>query len=94
VPDHNPVDESGSSIAWNEIHDELFPVCEEILEQHAQSAAGLGVQAQAFAMMHTEYWTGEADDERIRPIIDSVCKFCSVEPLPGVNIVPLNDDGE
>ncbi len=57
VPDHNnPVDESGCSIAWNEVHDELFLVCEEIVEQHAQSAADLGVQAQAYALMRSEYW--------------------------------------
>jgi hypothetical protein len=49
-PDDDPVDEHGCSIAWNEIYDELNPVCREIMQRPAQNAADLGVQVQAFAV--------------------------------------------
>ena len=89
--DDTPVDEHGCSIVWKEIHDEIFPLVREILEQPARSIADLALQAQAFALGHTFYWIdGLADDDsegkEVRAIIDSVCKFCGVDPLPGAKL--------
>jgi len=94
VPSGDPINEDGHSIALNEIQDELFDVCEEILRQHPQSALDLGLQVQAFALAEDGYFTEELDgqpDINIRRLADAGCHFCGVEPLPGVEIVPLND---
>jgi hypothetical protein len=94
-PDNDPVDEDGCSIVWNEIHDELFPLVDEILQQPARSIADLALQAQAFALAQQYHWTDETDGREvveIRALIESVCKFCGVDPLPGVEIVQFTDD--
>ena len=91
IESDDPVDEHGCSIVWNEIHDELFPLVHEILEQPARSIADLALQAQAFALGQNQYWIdGLSEDnsegKRVRAIIDSVCKFCGVDPLPGAKL--------
>lgn len=92
IPAEDPADEHGSSVIWNEIHDELYGVCEEIIGQSARTAADLGVQAQAYALMWHEYWTGGDSADDVRAIVESICKFAVVEALPGVEVEPLFDD--
>lgn len=58
-PSSDPVDEDGDSVAWNEIHDELFPLCDAILERRPQSLADLAWQAEAFIVAYGEF----LDDE-------------------------------
>jgi hypothetical protein len=91
IESDDPVDEHGCSIVWKEIHDEIFPLVREILEQPARSITDLALQAQAFALGHTFYWIDHRDDDdsegkEVRAIIDSVCKFCGVDPLPGAKL--------
>jgi hypothetical protein len=92
-PHDDPVDEDGASIAWNEIHDELFPITAAILQQPARSIADLGLQAQAFALNTPWYWsTTEPEDPDARRLVDSICKFAGVDSLPGYDAVPIDDD--
>jgi hypothetical protein len=91
--DDGPLDEHGCSIVWNEIHGEMYPLIREILRQPARSLADLALQAQAFALAQNQHWTEETDDNEIfeiRAVIESVCKFCGVDPLPGIEIVQFD----
>src|SRR5262249_20821303 len=52
----NQCNERGELIAWNEIHDDLYPLCRQILREPARTIADLGLQAQAYALMYSEKW--------------------------------------
>jgi hypothetical protein len=82
--------EAGQSIAWNEIHDRMFSLIDEILPRKAKTIAGIAVQAQAMVMDNTEWWDNglldENDDEtpegRGRLFLESLCSFLGITPRP------------
>jgi hypothetical protein len=62
---------------WDELHDELWPLIDDILEQTAKTLADLGVQAQAMAVERHDLWTSErgADEYRLRFFVERVCRL-------------------
>jgi hypothetical protein len=54
IPDDDPVDEHGGSIAWTEISDEMSSVSEAMLGQVPRSAADLAWQAEALVISDCE----------------------------------------
>jgi hypothetical protein len=63
----DPVDEHGCSIAWNEIHDELCPLAEEVLSRTPQSLADLAWQAEILFVsepeLHDQTLMDDAEEE-------------------------------
>ena len=85
----------GEIIAWSEIHGELYPLCEEILRAPARTIADLGLQAQAYALMNSEAWIGDVGDgSDLRALVSNVCKLAGVEPLPGIDVVAIDDEAD
>jgi hypothetical protein len=82
--DHEPVDEHGCSVVWNEIHDAMFPLCEEIVSLPVHTIADLALQARAAALLHAQYWTDEDGPEGFVALVESVCKLAGVEAMPGL----------
>jgi hypothetical protein len=46
----------GGEKRWDVIHDEMFPLCRDILQRPAHSLTDLGLQARAFALINSEGW--------------------------------------
>jgi hypothetical protein len=95
--DYDPVDDDGCSIEWTEINTELNPLCRSILASPALSLADLGLMAQAYAALKASDLVDPdcADDSReARQLLEAVCKFCGVEPFPGLVYDPLPDADE
>jgi hypothetical protein len=91
---HDPVDEHGCSIIWNEINDAIFPLCEKIVSLPARTIADLALQARAVALLNAEYWTGEEEGPQgFVTLVNSVCSLGGVEAMPGVEH-EFADDGK
>ena len=77
----NPdMDQNGASIAWPEIHDELYEVAEEMLNRGATSLTDLAWQAEAL-------WTidrGDSPDAFASKLIDNI------RSLTGSSLIPHN----
>ena len=65
---------------WENIHERLYPLVDEILSLTASTPAGLAVQAKAAALTNAD---NEGDDNsRERLFVEAVCAFCNIAPLP------------
>lgn len=85
---------------WDAMEAETFPLCEEIMRAEVRTFADLVLQAQAAALVNTEYWLeastvddiGNHDPSlAVRVLVDGICALAGVEPLPGVGhlVLPL-----
>ncbi len=91
----DPTDKWGNSITWTEINNDLHSICESILALPARSIADLGIQAQAFALTVADFYLDGLDgDENARRLTEALCKFCGIDPIPGLQYPPLSDDAE
>ncbi len=80
------LDESGCSVVRNDIHDRLFPFCEDILAVRPRTVAGLGVVARAASLSLEEIWDtaaelGTGTEADTRAFIENVCAFAGVLPV-------------
>jgi hypothetical protein len=79
----DPLDEHGSSIEWNEIHDIMYPLCREIAELPINTLADLALRSRAMALSNHSRWTGDEDDDEVVVFVEAVAKFAGVETMPG-----------
>lgn len=100
-PDPDPVDESGASIAWNEIGDVIYPLFNEIARHPALSLVDLAWKARAVALSDHTLWTDGASTDRVeagalavRSLVDDICRLAGVDVLPGCEIVPFDEIDE
>jgi hypothetical protein len=95
LPYHSPVDEGDSIIAWDEIHDVLFPLVREIIRQPARSLLDLTLKARAIAVIEYDIWTEGAGEVRdigtvaVRSLVDDLCGLAGIDVLPGIDLVPF-----
>jgi hypothetical protein len=66
---------------WDCIHDQMYPVIDDILARRAKTVAGLAVQARAITLSEPEMWD-DADGYKIKEFIEAVCAFVGVTPVP------------
>jgi hypothetical protein len=83
---------------WTEIHDVMWPLCEEIMRLPVHTMGDLILHARATALMNADYWTenDELDSGTIavRLLIENVCRLVGTEPMPGVEVVPIEYEDE
>jgi hypothetical protein len=91
--EHGPSDEHGADIGWNEIHDALYPLCDDIVRLPVRTIADLVLLAQVTALLNYTHWTGEEESESgevaMRVLVDNVCQLVGAHSLPGVEVVPI-----
>jgi hypothetical protein len=69
---------------WSDIHDRMYPLCEDILSRTAQTRAGLAVQVKAILMAAADLWDNDLPPNAAheRTFIEAVCRFVGIEPPP------------
>jgi len=81
--DYGPYDEDGHPIVWNEIHDEMSALCDEIVHRPATTLADLALQARAIALNNNAFWLGDEEDHYgITDLVNNVCRLAGVEAMP------------
>jgi hypothetical protein len=88
--EYGPNDVHGCSIVWKEIHRELFPLCDEIINRPAITLADLALQARAVALQSSEHWLEDMNDfddswEGAVALINNLCQFAGIEAMPGLD---------
>jgi hypothetical protein len=71
-----------------EIHGELWPLVDEIIEEPAKTLADLAIRARAMAVMHDDFWTSDVlspNEYNLRALVDGICSLAGIEPLPGLD---------
>jgi hypothetical protein len=79
--DEDPHDEHGHSIAWDGIHDQLYPLVEDILEHTAKTNAGLVVQTRAWHLGDEDMFEEYSEGKYSARYLKAVYRFLKVEPL-------------
>jgi hypothetical protein len=70
-------------LAWNDIHDRMWPLANRIMEHRPKTLAGLAVLARAASFAREDWFDDEHEEsETGRSIIEAMCAFCGVTPLP------------
>jgi hypothetical protein len=77
-----PNGEDLGAMAWADIHDRLAPLADRIMEHRPKTVAGLAIVARAASYVGSEWFEDLEDEERGRAIIEAMCAFCGVTPLP------------
>jgi hypothetical protein len=68
---------------WNHIHDRMYALHDRILAIQPKTVAGLVVHLRAFSAAESGLWDGAGgDDDKTRKLLDSICAFAGVTPLP------------
>jgi hypothetical protein len=96
-PNYDPVDEHGSSIAWNEIHAVLYPTCRAILKQPTLSTADYAVQVQAFALLNACNFLEDSvvnEWESGGRLAEAACSIWGIDLIPGLDLRPVEIDEE
>jgi hypothetical protein len=73
---------------WTELNNDLYSLCDEILEQPAVSIADLKIQVRAFALSESHVWleagTEEIKTNSVKRIVEAFCRHIGLEEiLPG-----------
>jgi hypothetical protein len=75
-------DENGVDLVWERILDRMWPLIDDILSQRAQTVAGLAVQARAFTLSSSEWWTSDlCENDQGLAFAEAVCAFTGVTPV-------------
>jgi hypothetical protein len=89
-PENDPVDEDGSSIVWNEIQEELFPVVTALLDCKPRSVVDLAWQVEAILLADGDLREGRISQHPEVPIlIDNIRRLAG--PLSVPSIIPLRE---
>jgi hypothetical protein len=68
---------------WDDIHDRMYALHDRILAIQPKTVAGLVVQLRAFSATESGLWDGAGgDDDKTRMLLDLICAFAGVTPLP------------
>jgi hypothetical protein len=78
---HEPEEDGQLDDFWNAMHDELYPLCDEILEMRAKTLQGLAVQARAVSAAAHEMWEGYNEGASELQFLNRACEFLNVTPL-------------
>jgi hypothetical protein len=78
------VNEDGKEVdVWDDIHDRMNLLIDDIMAHKPRTLAGLAVMARAFTLHHAEQWEPDADDDlHHRAFMEAVCGFAGVVPVP------------
>jgi hypothetical protein len=78
-----PNGEDLSELAWNDIHDRMWPLAKRIMGHRPKTLAGLAVLARAASFAREDWFDDEHEKSGTgRSIIEAMCAFCGVTPLP------------
>jgi hypothetical protein len=68
---------------WNAIHGRMWPIAERIMTFRPKTAAGLAIVARAASFACSDWFDDEDEQSMLdRSIIEAMCAFCGVTPLP------------
>jgi hypothetical protein len=78
-----PNGEDLGAMRWSAIHDRMWPLANRIMQDRPKTVAGLGIVARAASFVCEEWFDDEhPDPDQDRSIIEAMCAFCGVIPLP------------
>jgi hypothetical protein len=62
----------------------MVPIANRIMEHRPKTVAGLAIFARATSFVHADVFDLEdlMGDERTREVVEAMCAFCGVTPLP------------
>jgi hypothetical protein len=63
---------------WTEIHDRMFPLCEDILARTAQTPTGLAIQVWAITFAAADLWDDPEANEHALAFIKAVRRFVGI----------------
>jgi hypothetical protein len=68
---------------WEDIHGRMWPLASDIMTFRPKTVAGLAIVARAASFAREDWFNDEHDEsETGRSIIEAMCAFCGVTPLP------------
>ena len=68
---------------WEDIHGRMWPLASRIMTYRPKTVAGLAIVARAASFAREDWFNDEHDEsETGRSIIEAMCAFCGVTPLP------------
>ena len=81
--EEDKVNEHGEAIVWNDVHDRIDALIDEIFEYEPQTLAGLAVQAHALVFDNSPWWDAcfEPDDFMVS-FFEAFCAFVGTSPAP------------
>jgi hypothetical protein len=92
TPSDDPVNETGDSIAWNELNDELFPLAEAMLSRTPQSVADLGWQTEAILTAYDELRDEDTDVDypMIPKLLKNIRALAGPLPIPNMTLAAVD----
>jgi hypothetical protein len=79
--DQDVLDDGYEDLPWDDLHDRLYPKCDEILSRVATTREGVALQVKAAICAEMDAWINEdtAEHRRISALVESVCQFVGVQ---------------